>query len=216
MDGKFVDLAGVAPPGAEPASTREQGRPVTSGDAGRIADFDTSLDDLGVLANTIAPRDPKTGKLLEGGSTGTSAKIGAMMPNALTDAFGWGEEAKEKQATIDRVKQVIGKTLEGGVLRKEDEAKYEKILPTIADTPAVVAAKLTGLDDAIKLRRQRFLESLADANYDTGRYESRSGAPPPPPPGGGSQPVTVQAGGRTFTFPNEAAAAAFRRAAGGQ
>ena len=38
---------------------------------------------------------------------------------------GWGTDAKKKQALIDRVKQVIGKTLEGGVLRKEDEVKYE-------------------------------------------------------------------------------------------
>jgi hypothetical protein len=196
MDGKFVDLAGVAPSGAEPASTREQGRPVTSGDAGRIADFDTSLDDLGVLRETV------TGS----GATGTSARIGAALWNPITNLTGIGEEAKAKQAAIDRVKQVIGKTLEGGVLRKEDEAKYEKILPTIGDAPAVVEAKLAGLEQAIQLRRQRFLESLSDANYDTGRYEGRGAAPQGAPASRSASPVARPSGGAPVrvTSPAEA------------
>ena len=41
-----------------------------------------------------------------------------------------------------RVKQVIGKSLEGGVLRREDEYKYVKILPTIQDPPDVAKAKI--------------------------------------------------------------------------
>lgn len=168
--------------GRRPASTREQGRAVTDGTAADLADFDTSLDDLKVLRDTVAPVDPKTGLPKEGGATGTSAKIGAMLPNAVTDLTGWGTEAKQKQAVIDRVKQVIGKTLEGGVLRKEDEAKYEKILPTIADTAAVVRKKLDGLEKAIALRKSRRLDALADAGYDVERYRSRTGPTTPSAP----------------------------------
>ena len=36
-------------------------------------------------------------------------------------------EARQAQADIDRVRQRVGKALEGGVLRKEDEEKYKKI-----------------------------------------------------------------------------------------
>jgi hypothetical protein len=160
-------------PGDKPANTREQGRPVTSGDANRVADFDTSLDDLAVLNHLIAPQiDPATGKEIPG-ATGTSAKIGASLPNWVTNITGWGTDAKSKQAVIDRVKQVIGKALEGGVLRKEDEYKYEKILPTIGDPQEVVTAKLAGLDAAIRQRRQTLLDSLEDANYDVSRYRAR-------------------------------------------
>jgi hypothetical protein len=155
-------------PGDQPASTREQGRPVTSGDAGRVADLDTSLDDLKTLGSTL------TGSK----ATGTAAKAGAMLPNAITEATGIGAEAKSKQAVIDRVKQVIGKALEGGVLRKEDEYKYEKILPTIGDVPSVVKSKLEGLEKAIKQRRQTLLESLSDAGYDTAKYDARKRAEP--------------------------------------
>jgi hypothetical protein len=167
-------------PGDLPANTREQGRPVTSGDAGRLADFDTSLDDINALQQTVVGNK----------ATGTAAKIGAMLPNAVTDITGWGTEAKQKQATIDRVKQVIGKALEGGVLRKEDEYKYEKILPTIGDTQEVVAAKLDGLWKAIQLRRQTQLESLADAGYDTTKYAARPERKRASPEGAGPKRIT--------------------------
>jgi hypothetical protein len=149
--------------GRRPANIREQGRPVTSGDANRVADLDTSLDDLNTLTKAI------------GGSkaTGTRAKVGAALPNFVTELTGAGAEAKSKQAVIDRVKQVIGKALEGGVLRKEDEYKYEKILPTIGDVPSVVQSKLLGLSKAIKQRRQTLLDSLGDAGYDTERFNAR-------------------------------------------
>jgi hypothetical protein len=178
-DGNPVYVPRSRAVGMRPANQREQGRAVTSGDAGRIAEFDTSLDDLKVLRDTVLPIDPKTGKATTR-ATGTSAKIGAMLPNAVTDLTGWGTEAKSKQAVIDRVKQVIGKALEGGVLRKEDEYKYEKILPTIADTSEVVATKLAGLERAIRLRRQTQLDALEDAGYDVSRFLERA------PHGGGA------------------------------
>ena len=146
--------------GKRPASTREQGRPVTSGDAGRIAEIDNSIDDIGRLKKAIGSN----------GATGTSAKVGASMPNFVTDWTGIGTDAKQKQALIDRVKQVIGKALEGGVLRKEDELKYEKILPTISDPTALVTTKLDGLEAAIRTKRERTLESLGDAGYDVTRF----------------------------------------------
>lgn len=153
--------------GKRPANNREQGRPLTSGDANRIADLDTSLNDLKTMRaelSTVA------------GTTGTSAKVGAMLPNAVTDLTGWGTTAKQKQAVIDRVKQVIGKALEGGVLRKEDEIKYEKILPTIGDTAAVAKAKLDGLEAALKQRRETSLDAYEDAGYEVSRYRSRTPA----------------------------------------
>jgi hypothetical protein len=168
--------------GKTPASSREQGRPVTSGDAGRITELDTSLDDLRVLRDSL-------------GTTGAGSKIGAMLPNVVTEVTGIGSDSKSRQGTIDRVKQVIGKALEGGVLRKEDEVKYEKILPTIGDPPDVAKAKLDGLEKALIQRRQRTLESLADAGYETSRFEGRSGAPASAKPSGaakGADPLGIR------------------------
>lgn len=155
-------------PGDRPISSREQGRPVTSGDAGRVADFDTSLDDLQVLSGAVS----------EKGSTGVSAQIGAALPAWVTATTGWGTSAKQKQAMIDRVKQVIGKTLEGGVLRKEDEVKYEKILPTIKDSNDIVLSKLKDLGAAIEQRKSRFIDALEDSDYDVTKHRARGNTEP--------------------------------------
>ena len=111
------------------------------------------------------------------GATGLKAKVGASVWNWVTDLTGWGSDAKKKQALIDRVKQVIGKTLEDGVLRKEDEIKYEKILPTIGDPNDLVISKLKGLDTAIAQRRSTHLDALADAGYDVSRFLARPQRP---------------------------------------
>lgn len=151
-------------PGDEPRDTRQQGRAVSSGDSGRISEFNTSLDDTAVLRQTVSTA----------GATGFRAALGAKVPDWATDIFGWGSTAKSKQAVIDRVKQVIGKALEGGVLRKEDEYKYEKILPTLRDPESVVRTKLDGLEDAILKRRDTFIDSLEDSGFDVEQHRART------------------------------------------
>lgn len=164
--GTYTTPDGRAITNPRPASTREQGRQVTSGDAGDIAEFNTALDDLATLR----------GELEGNGATGTAAQIGANLWTPITNLTGWGADAKSKQAQIDRVKQVIGKALEGGVLRKEDELKYEKILPTIKDSPDLVRAKLNGLVTAIQKRQQRKLDALDSAGYDVTRFAAPGAA----------------------------------------
>lgn len=162
-NGNFRDLAGVAPPGSKPANTREQGRPVTSGDAKRLSGFASSLADLSGLDAAISAN----------GSTGYKAAAGAALPNFVTEITGWGTSAKQKQAMIDRVRQVIGKALEEGVLRKEDETKYKKILPTISDPNDLVVSKLRDLNTALTRDYELSLEAMEDAGYDTSRFRAR-------------------------------------------
>ncbi len=54
-------------------------------------------------------------------------------------------EARKVQSDIDRIRQTVGKALEGGVLRKEDEEKYKKILATITDEPETAVYKINQL-----------------------------------------------------------------------
>lgn len=63
-------------------------------------------------------------------------------------------------------KQVIGKALEGGVLRLEDEKKYEKILPKGSDTRGVRRRKEAQLAEMIANKRNRALQDLGAAGYD--------------------------------------------------
>lgn len=151
-----------------------ENRKVSGGDAGRVAEFDTALDDVKVLKDVLSVK----------GGTGTIASIKANAPSWLSDWTGWGTSEKSRQAVIDRVKQVIGKTLEGGVLRKEDELKYEKILPTIKDPELVAASKMEGLAAAVEAKRGRFIDALEDASYDVAKFRARTPAPASPKPEG--------------------------------
>lgn len=70
----------------------------------------------------------------------------------------YNTEAQSLQAEIDRVRQVVGKALEGGVLRKEDEEKYKKILPVMTDTKEVATNKLNQLQQKLSEDLQRYTE----------------------------------------------------------
>ena len=75
-------------------------------------------------------------------------------------------QARQIQAEIDRVRQQVGKTLEGGVLRKEDEEKYKRILATLADTPQTALYKIDSLISSI----QRDIELYKNLQQETGRF----------------------------------------------
>jgi len=161
LEPAFVAESDVRP-GDRPASTREQGRPVISGDAGRLSDLDESLKLAAELGGTM--------------KTGTSARVGAAVPDFVTELTGWGTDAKAQQGKINIVKQIIGKGLEGGVLRKEDELKYEKMLPKIGDAPAVADAKIAELYRVLQEKKGTLVDSLEDGGYDVSRYRQRDAA----------------------------------------
>lgn len=75
-------------------------------------------------------------------------------------------EAQSIQAQINSAKQLIGKYLEGGVLRKEDEVKYEKILPRLGDSVKTAQAKIKNVRNMIKNKTQAELETLGQGGFD--------------------------------------------------
>lgn len=149
----------------ESARNRVTARPVLSGDANRLAEIDTSIEQLHGL---------------KGLKTGVGSQLAAdWVPNFVTEWTGVGAESKGRQALIDTVKQIIGKGLEGGVLRKEDEIKYAKILPRIGDPPDVAAEKIKGLDTALTTKKEQTLEALEDAGFNVSNFRARATKTPP-------------------------------------
>ena len=78
-------------------------------------------------------------------------------------------QAKKIQADVDRVRQTVGKALEGGVLRKEDEEKYKKILATLADTPSTAIYKIDALIGSIQrdIENYKALQSASGRSINT-------------------------------------------------
>src|SRR6185369_4591653 len=95
--------------------------------------------------------------------------------SGLETILPYATEHKQVQAKIDLVRQRVGKALEGGVLRKEDEEKYKKILATMTDTPDLAISKTESL--------------IADIEREMGNYTDelrRSGRNVKATAGGGS------------------------------
>ena len=89
-------------------------------------------------------------------------------------------DARKAQADVDRVRQTVGKALEGGVLRKEDEEKYKKILATLGDVPETALYKIDSLVSTLQRDTQTFKEGQASAGRfvegTTGATEEVSGS----------------------------------------
>lgn len=86
-------------------------------------------------------------------------------------------KARQTQAEVDRVRQIVGKALEGGVLRKEDEEKYKKILATLADTPETALYKI----DALTGQLERDINTYKRTQAQSGRYVPGYGGELPSP-----------------------------------
>jgi len=89
-------------------------------------------------------------------------------------------EARQAQAKIDLVKQRVGKALEGGVLRKEDEEKYKRILATLNDTPETAISKVDGLIQTLESDMALFEAEQRRAGRKVGGTTSAPAIPPPP------------------------------------
>lgn len=116
---------------------------LSSAASGVIADTETGLQSLQGLSQNI------------GQSGANSPVIGQLRGLNPFDT-----EAQSLQANIATAKQIVGKALEGGVLRKEDEYKYAKILPKLGDTDAVAQYKIQQLVDLISSRLSTYKRNI--------------------------------------------------------
>lgn len=94
--------------------------------SGNLSDFQSSLNELSNLSTAITSGQGSTDPIM--------GRLRSLNP--------YDTEQQTLQAMIDKTRQIVGKALEGGVLRKEDEEKYKKILPTTSDTKEVALNKI--------------------------------------------------------------------------
>jgi len=82
----------------------------------------------------------------------------------------YSTSAQSFQQLLKTTKQIIGKGLEGGVLRKEDENKYDLILPKQNDTMETLAQKQKQLRKMILIKQGGIIEALSQAGYNTSSF----------------------------------------------
>jgi hypothetical protein len=101
-----------------------------------------------------------------------AGRIGAANP--------YNERTKTIDAQMRASAQSFGRFMEGGVLRKEDEAKYRQMFPNLSDTPEVAANKLTIVDRLLRQKQSADVEALRSSGYDTAACSKAGTAPSAP------------------------------------
>lgn len=121
-------------------------------------DSQNAIDMVGRLSSSLSGRQ----------LTGPIKGLATLSPYAT--------EQKDLQAEIDLARQIVGKFLEGGVLRKEDEEKYKKILPTMYDTQEVAQRKLENLMIELQNRQSQYQQTgyagYGNSANDTSLYNA--------------------------------------------
>lgn len=126
---------------ADQRAKREPADKVTQGALKDLANLDTALESLGSLRKVIEANPDKMGPV-----SGRLRQIPWL-----------GASRQIVNADIERVRQEVGRAMEGGVLRKEDEEKYKRILPAMEDLPEVARYKLDQLEAKLKQDIQKYV-----------------------------------------------------------
>lgn len=121
----------------------EFGRPMSENATFRLAETASAVTGLQSLKQTIQEAE----KII--GPVAGWAKLNPYDANI-----------QQVQGKINLIRQRVGKALEGGVLRKEDEEKYKLILATVNDLPEVALSKIDNIIATLESDNARLLEFL--------------------------------------------------------
>lgn len=83
------------------------------------------------------------------------------------------ERAKRLQAQLGLHQQTVGKLFEGGVLRKEDEIKYNKLFANIRQNPDVAVQNMKLLEAQLRTDVTRYMENMGRAKYDISGFKDQ-------------------------------------------
>ena len=108
----------------------------------RISDYESAIENLNQLEGRI-------------GDSGVNQPF----IGSLRRLNPYDTEAQDLNSVIRSVRQLVGKALEGGVLRREDEVKYEQMLPKIDDSDDVARAKIANVRQLLESNLGAFMQN---------------------------------------------------------
>jgi len=84
-----------------------------------------------------------------------------------------GDRKAKINDDLQRTAQLVGRFMEGGVLRKEDETKYRKMLPQLGDrSPGVALDKLEGVREMLILKYNNYLTDFRAAGFNVSGFDA--------------------------------------------
>lgn len=156
VGGEIVPASEISPyikPEKEPTDKGPKILPATNVSA--LSDINSSINQLDTLAK----------------SAGTIKGLTFTPVDIALSKDPFNVSAKSFNQLVASTKQVIGKGLEGGVLRKEDEAKYDKIIPKLGDTKEVLQNKYSQLRNMLVEKQNSQLTGYEQGGYDVSKFQ---------------------------------------------
>jgi len=151
-------------------SKKDEGKPLPSTGVNMqdLANFPTDLANLKKLGPNISAHHDVVGPWAGRANAALSYLPGFLQPQSAVDY-------KELQSSIGNVKQTIGKLKEGGVLRAEDEKKYENILASLNERPETAIYKINQIADEMASKYNDTIKLLGKQGYKTAGLEYQQG-----------------------------------------
>lgn len=127
-----------------------------AGEVAKLADFDSATEMMSGISDLLQEKEGSFGPVM--------GRLSVLSP--------WASDPRATRAQLKMASQVVGRALEGGVLRKEDEIKYEKMLPQLSDTPELARSKIEDVMNLLQTQRSTRSEQLSQVGYKVpGGYE---------------------------------------------
>lgn len=100
------------------------------------------------------------------GTLDVNKEIMGPVKGRIGQANPYDVRAQSVDAQMRAASQAFGRFMEGGVLRKEDEAKYRKMFPQLSDTPEVAQSKLAVVERQLTRKQKSDVDALKSSGYD--------------------------------------------------
>lgn len=128
----------------------EKGKPLSDTRVQALTDGQSVLKQLPDIAETIEQNIDEFGPV--------TGRIASMNP--------YDETAQTIDAQMRASSQAFGRFMEGGVLRKEDEAKYRRMFPQLSDTPQVARNKLDVVRRLLAQKSRDYRQAFKAGGFD--------------------------------------------------
>jgi|GEM_PF-4652289 hypothetical protein len=160
MDKVYPSIATMLRDGKSPEEIRKNikekvGKQLPASNAERLGEFDGARNQMTQLLEAI--NDPTTPQ-------------GPIMQWKKANPWNW--KAQGKKQIVAATKQLVGKALEGGVLRKEDEIKYNAILPAMGDSYNSAIIKAKQLNSMLDVAYKAKIDAYRSAGWDVSAFKS--------------------------------------------
>lgn len=132
-------------------------KPLSPEQQSQISDFDNSINQVNGLTSLIQQYKDKFGPV-----------AGRFNASNVYDT-----DSQVINSQIKAVAQMVGRALEGGVLRKEDVPKYEAILPNLTDTPEVAIGKINNVIQLLQGQRNTRAQGFGQIGYNTSQPQQQ-------------------------------------------